>query len=107
MKYLSIIFSFILCPIICKAQVLEKSPDYSEDKMFRQTRSALMKYELVQEKSKYWADRLEKMLLGDYAEKVLVIAPLVTGKFEFNAMDMNFYFDTREEKSGVQYVYNF
>ncbi len=92
-------------------QLLEEpeadSQEYSDGKMFRQTRNALMRYELVQEKSEYWGKRLEKMLLGEYAEKVLIIAPLVTGKLEFNALDLNFYVDAREERSGVQYTYNF
>lgn len=110
MKYLSLLFIFTICPLICKAQLLEPKTDfqdYSDGKMFRQTRSALMKYELVQQKSEYWAERLEKMILGEYAEKVMVIAPLVTGKIEFNALDMKFYLDAREEKSGVKYTYKF
>lgn len=111
MKYLSLLFILTLCPFVCKAQLLDESEaeyrDYSDGKMFRQTSNALMRYELVQQKTEYWGDRLEKMLLGEYAEKVMVIAPLVTGKIEFNALDMNFYLDAREEKSGVQYTYNF
>jgi len=107
-KYFGVLFLSI-CPFICFASdsFIEGDIDYSDGKIFRHTQSALMQYEVVQEKSKYWADRLEKMLLGDYANKVLIIAPLVTGKLEFNALDMNFYFDARHETSGVKYTYNF
>ena len=66
-----------------------------------------MSYGLIQNKAEYWGARLEKMLLGDYAKDVMLIAPLVTGKIQFNALDMKFYVDAREEKSGVEYVYKF
>lgn len=111
MKYLSLFTFILMAPVFCYAQMLEELPQeeksYGDGKMFRQTQNALMKYEIIQEKSEYWGNRLEKMLLGDYADKVLIIAPLVTGKLQFSALDLNFYIDAREEKSGVKYTYNF
>lgn len=111
MKFIGIFILFIICPMICKAQLLDDSEignhSYGNGKMFRKTRSALMKYDFVQQKTEYWGKRLEKMLLGEYAKKLLIIAPLVTGKLQFSALDLNFYIDTRSEKSGVKYTYNF
>lgn len=110
MKYFVVLVLFIFCPV-CMAQFASdsstKSTEYSDQKMFRQTRNALLKYDFIQKRTEYWGKRLEKMLLGDYGQKVLIIAPLVTGKLEFNALDLNFYIDARAEKSGVRYTYNF
>lgn len=109
MKLVWLFVIFTMCPFLCWAdyQFGTKPPEYSNGKMLRTTQNALMQYELIQTKSEYWGRRLEKMLLGTYAEKLIFVAPLITGKVEFNALDMNFYFDARNEKSGVRYVYKF
>jgi hypothetical protein len=113
-KVLSILFIFILCPTVCCADYrLEDDTDsdaprrFSEVRMLSEARNALMGYEIVQEKTQYFTNRLESVLLGEYSEKFLILAPFITGKVEFNALDMNFYVDAREETSGVRYIYNF
>ena len=111
-KLVTLILSFLFCSSTCwgivEFPVEEQNYiEYSDGKIFRSTRNALMKYDLIKEKSDYWGRRLEKFVLGDYSEKFLVVAPLLTGKFEFNALDMNFYVDARSEESGIRYIYNF
>lgn len=81
--------------------------EYSGSDALRNTQDALMGYEIVQEKTNYWTKRLEKKLFGDYADKFLILAPFVTGQLEFNALDLNFYVNAREEESGVRYTYRF
>jgi hypothetical protein len=81
--------------------------NYSDRKMFSETRNALFSYDVVQEKSSYWSKRIEKVVMGQYTEKFLVLAPFVTGKIEFNADKFRFYIDAREEASGVRYTYRF
>ena len=104
--------SILLCSSVCFANLnldeeeAGRSRFNSEDAL-RNTQDALMGYEIVQKKTQYWTKRLERTLFGDHADKFLIIAPLVTGQVEFNAMDLNFYVNAREEESGVRYVYNF
>jgi hypothetical protein len=94
-------------PSLCFSEVEEEFSGYESGKMMTETRDALLSYELVQEKTTYWGYRLEKILFGDNAEKFLIFSPLITGKVEFKALDLNFYVDTRKEKGGVKYTFNF
>lgn len=105
MKYL-ILF---LLPLISYAEFETHSSfeGYKTGVMINQTRDAILSYDFVQEKTEYWGNRLEKILLNDYSEKIILISPLITGKFEVSAMDLNFYVDTRREKGGVRYTYKF
>lgn len=109
MKILSVFIFVLFISSLCFAESYDEDQiiDYDDGKIFRQTRTALLSYSFVQEKTQYWGRRLEKALIGEYAEKLLFIAPLVSGKIEFNAYDLNFYVDARAEKSGVRYVYQF
>lgn len=101
-----------MCSSVCFANVVldeeeSRNRNFSDRAALRQTQQALMGYEIVQQKTQYWSKRLEKTLFGEHAEKFMIIAPLVTGRVEFNAMDLNFYVNAREEESGVRYVYSF
>lgn len=102
---------FIL-PCFCLANSEESYVDqeftgYNSSKMVRQTRDALLSYDLVQQRTNYWGKRLEKMIFGEYAENFLFLTPLVTGKVEFRVVELDFYVDARKEKSGVNYTFNF
>jgi hypothetical protein len=105
LKYFTtILFIF---PCLCFAQLDEGFTGYETGRMLSETRDALLSYELVQEKTNFLSQKLEKMLLGGYTEKFLIFAPLITGKVEFRALDVNFYVDTRSSRGGVNYTYNF
>jgi len=80
---------------------------YKSGAMLNETRDALLSYEIIQQKTQYWGNRVEKLLLNDYSEKIFIMAPLITGRLEISALDLNFYVDTRQERGGVRYSYNF
>jgi hypothetical protein len=102
-----LILILLTLPSLCCAEVDEDFTGYETGTMMNQTRDALLSYDLIQEKTNFWGKKLEKMLLGGYTEKFLIFAPLITGKVEFRALDVNFYVDTRRERGGVKYTYNF
>ena len=105
MKYIiTIIFIF---PALCLASFDKEFTGYETSKMLSETRDALLSYEIIQQKTNFLSQKLEKMLLGEYTEKFLIFAPLITGKVEFTALDVNFYVDTRSSRGGVNYTYNF
>jgi len=105
LRYL--ILFLLTLPSLSFGQDGESFSGYGTGKMMNQTRDALLSYELIQEKTNFWGQKLEKMLLGGYTEKFLIFAPLITGKVEFRALDVNFYVDTRRDRGGVNYTYNF
>ncbi len=118
LKYLGVIIFTI--PALCFAEYTtsyEVEDEFSWDndqfiaqkpgRMMTETRDALLSYELVHEKTTYWGKRFERALFGDHVEKFLIFTPLVTGKLEFRAMDLDFYVDARKSKGGVKYTYNF
>ena len=110
MRWLGIIFFTFLLPIcFCCANDLndQNTTSYSEVKMLRNTRDALLSYDIVQERKEYWETRLQNLIMGEFAEKLIFLSPFVTGKLEFRANDLRFYVDARHEESGVQYVYRF
>lgn len=81
---------------------------FAQRRMINKTTEALLSYDLVQERSQALVDEVKRKTLGDHAEKVLVLAPLVTGRFEFNAFDLNFYYDHRNDnQTGFRYNLKF
>jgi len=76
-------------------------------KMMRNTRNAIMSYDVVQKKADQFGKKIQELTLGDYTEEVLVFSPLVTGQVTFSAMDLDFYIDTRHERGGVEYNFKF
>lgn len=84
------------------------SISWAQSRMVNKTREALLSYSIVQEKSDEVIEKVKRETLGDHAEKLLFIAPLVTGKFEVNAYKMNFYYDHRSDhEAGVRYNLKF
>lgn len=95
MKSLGIVFLFSLS--------LFASPN-----MVNKTTEALLSYDVVKERSDEIVETVKRKTLGDHADKVLILAPLVTGRVEFNAFDLNFYYDHRNNsQSGVRYNLRF
>lgn len=81
---------------------------YASSQMVNKTQEALLSYSFVKEKSEEIVDDIKNKTLGDYADKVLLLAPLVTGQVEFNAYDINFYYDHRNnQQAGMRYNLKF
>ena len=70
----SFIIILIIVPSLCFAEVEEDFTGYKTGEMMNQTRDALLSYELVQHKTNYWGQRLEKMLFGNYAHKFFLLS---------------------------------
>lgn len=69
---------------------------------------ALLSYDSVKERSEEILESFKRNTLGEHADKVLILSPIVTGRVEFNALDMNFYFDHRNNnQAGVRYNLRF
>lgn len=75
--------------------------------MFGMTSKALMSYERVENRADYLVMKIKNATFGDDTEKVLMFAPIITGKLEFFIEDFKVYLDTRDEESGIKYTYNF
>jgi hypothetical protein len=71
------------------------------------TKDALLAYPAIEARANYFAKRLEKKLLGDYAQEVLILSPILTGQVSLNVFDLNVSLDYREQRGRVQYVYSF
>lgn len=88
--------------------ILLSSLVLAQSRMVNKTREALLSYSIVREKSDEILNDLKDKTLGDYAEKMLIFAPLVTGQVEFNAYDVNFYYDHRNnQQAGLRYNLKF
>ncbi len=80
---------------------------YSSKVMINQTRDALLSYSFIKERSQKLTKDFQEKVLGDYADKILLIAPFILGEVEINSNDVRFYVNAKKEKGGVEYVYNF
>lgn len=103
---IKLIFLFLF-PLIASANYDDEFKGYDSTKMLSEARDAFLSYEYVRDKANYIGNRLEKKLVNDFTENFFLISPLITGKLELKASDLNFYVDTRQLKGGVKYVYNF
>lgn len=76
--------------------------------MANSTRDALMSYDFILERSDYLIFRFKQMTLGDYADRVMIFAPLISGQFEINAYkDINLFYDRHAGRGGFKYNINF
>jgi hypothetical protein len=81
---------------------------FARPNMLNKTREALLSYSFIEEKTEELTKKIKEKTLGDYSEKLLILAPFVTGKVQFNAMDINFYYDHRNaQEAGVNYNLKF
>lgn len=115
---MKIVLSFLLF-IVCKVAVCsqhnfrddtistQEFDGHSTGTMLNQTRDAIFSYTFVKDRADILAKEWEWKIFGRYSKQVMLIAPFVTGRIEFNAMDMNFYVNARDQRGGVRYEYNF
>ena len=61
-----------------------------QDKLARKSQAALMSFKRVKTRLKYFEFKIKKMTFGEYTDDVLLLTPLVTGKFELNINKLNF-----------------
>lgn len=72
------------------------------------TRDALMSYDYVVERSDYLIYKFKQLTLGEYADHLLILAPIVSGRVEFQAYkDVNFYYNSFSQSGGFRYSINF
>lgn len=71
------------------------------------TSEALLAYPMIAQKTQYWVDRVKKLTLGDYADDVLIIAPIVTGQVQFkvNFLDVNLNY--YQQQGSVNFTHQF
>ena len=71
------------------------------------TRDALMSYDFIEERANYLTNKIKNITFGEYADHVLLVTPFLTGQFEFNMNDINFYYDHHGNESGLRYQLRF
>lgn len=79
----------------------------NKKKMVKKTTDALLAYDLIERRADYFVFKLKNLTFGEYSDQVLFLAPVVTGKVEVRAYNLNFYYDYNRSKSGVKYTYRF
>lgn len=110
MKYL--LFNFILI-FYFSAQAYELEEEESQvgvsnARMMDQSREALMSYDFIVERSNYLIYKIKKLTFGEYADQLLILAPLVSGNIEFQAhRDLNVFYNHSAGRGGLRYSINF
>lgn len=84
-----------------------ESSRLNEGHAIDRTRSALMRFDIVQKRAEYFTRKLKNMTFGEYTEDIMIIAPLLTGELEFNVNDINVFIDHNSERAGFRYRYRF
>lgn len=87
----------------------EQEPEKSrvQDKALTRTRTALMRFKQVRQRTKYFTRKLKNLTFGEYSDEVMYLAPFVSGEFQFSVSDIDFYYDRNSEKAGLRYKFNF
>ena len=107
---------FLLLHILClsfaaHAYELEeptRQVGVGNNKAANYTRDALMSYDYIVERSDYLIYRFKQLTLGEHADKFMILAPLVSGRVEFQAYeDINFYYNSFSQSGGFRYSINF
>lgn len=81
---------------------------FANTKMLDKTQEALLSYTIVKDKSDEILEDVKRMTLGEHSDKLLILAPLITGKFEFNASNVSFYYDHKnDQEAGLKYNIKF
>jgi hypothetical protein len=79
-----------------------------QDKALDITRDALLSIDYIENRTNYFLFKLKNMTFGNYTDEVMILAPFVTGRFEFSMYDLSFYYDHfNNNKSGVRYSVRF
>ena len=98
-------YTFTLHDEIIEKEEPQKSR--GQGRMISKTRDALMSVDYIEQRTEYLMLRLKNSAFGEYAEKMMVITPFVTGNLEFNMSNVNFYYNHYQSKSGVEYSLRF
>lgn len=71
-------------------------------------RNALMSYDHIEERANFLIYKFKKLTLGEHADKFLILAPIATGRIEFQAYrDLNFYYNSFSQSGGLRYNVDF
>ena len=97
-------FIFILVP--CFVFGLEPTPVPELDQA-KITQQALMSYDIVRNKARKIGKELELLTFGKHTKKLLLLSPLIDGRWKFKFKDFKFSLNTRKEKGSVMYVKSF
>jgi len=81
---------------------------YAQSRMVSKAQEALMSYSIVKDKSEEIVDDVKRKTLGEHSDKLLFLAPFVTGKLELNANQISFYYDhNNDQEAGLRYNLKF
>lgn len=76
--------------------------------MLNKTREALLSYDFIENKVDKISTKIKEKTIGEHSEKLLILAPFVTGQVEFNAKNLSFYYDHRnDQEAGLRYNMKF
>lgn len=75
-----------------------------EEQMLDRTKEALMSYEVVEERTEAILNEIRHSAFGEYAEKMAVLMPFVTGKIEFKVDELAFSYNHFSEKANLDYA---
>lgn len=77
-------------------------------RMGNATTEALMSYDFIVERSNYLLYRFKKLTFGEYADEVMILAPIISGQFELKAYkDINVFYNRNTQRGGFNYNINF
>ena len=80
---------------------------YREHNLADRTKDALLSYPEIEATANYWAKRIQRNTLGDYAQHLMYVAPFVTGEVSLRYKKLDFNLDYRDQKGRVQFVHKF
>ena len=109
MRYLliSLIFSFNAFSTE-KLETEEPLVGVNNGQMMNNTRDALMSYDYIVERSDYLIYKFKQLTFGEYADKVMILAPLISGNIEIQAhSDFNLFYNHHQGRGGLRYNINF
>tara|TARA_Y100000768_G_scaffold388784_1_gene387171 strand:+ start:13969 stop:14316 length:348 start_codon:yes stop_codon:yes gene_type:complete len=96
---------------LAQAYELEETPrqvGVGNNKAANYTRDALLSYDAVVERSDYLIYKFKQLTFGEYADQLMILAPLISGRVEFQAYkDVNFYYNSFSQSGGFRYSINF
>ncbi len=102
---------FIFLSSTCFGKIYLDEEEYPiskyQSKVFDKTRDALLSVDYIEERADYFVFKLKNLTFGEYAEDVMYVAPLFTGRFEVRAFNFNLYYNTFQEKGGLKYKVSF
>lgn len=80
---------------------------YRQHNIADRTKDALLSYPEIEATANYWAKRIQRKTLGDYANHVMYMAPFITGEVSVRYKKFDFNIDYRDQKGSLQFVHKF